>query len=146
MQVVCGSCHSYSGHLFEVLGADLGIFDGMTMKEKFCEELLSACEGQLKFPRYSGNTDYCPKHVGGTKDRFWSYPYTEREYDRSIPSIVLKSYEVYVSNAEHSCWISKLREVRFVVPCGQSQCHIKCSRWINYSNIPHNIRQTSSIR
>lgn len=70
-------CHSYSGHLYERLGAELGALDGMTMKSDFCEELVTACEGQLVFPTYDGE-DYCTKHTGGGDDQFWSYPYTER--------------------------------------------------------------------
>lgn len=80
MQVSCGSCHSYSGHLFEKMGEELGIFDGMTMKRDFCDELVLACEGQMEFRVYDDGMDYCTKHVNGTTDRFWSFPYTEREY------------------------------------------------------------------
>lgn len=78
-QVVCGQCHSYSGHLYEVLGAELGVEDGMTMKSDFCEELVGACAGQIDFPAYDG-TSYCDKHTGGGNDLFWSYPYTECEF------------------------------------------------------------------
>lgn len=74
----CGQCHSYSAHLYELLGAELGLPDGMTMKSEFCEELVAACTGQIPFPDYDG-VDYCTKHVGGDSDLFWSYPYTERE-------------------------------------------------------------------
>ncbi|CAM9121681.1 unnamed protein product, partial [Hapterophycus canaliculatus] len=77
-QVVCGVCHSYSGHLYEQLGAELGILDGMTMKSLFCEELVDACSGQVTFPTYDGGEDYCEKHTGGGDDFFWSYPYEER--------------------------------------------------------------------
>lgn len=79
-QVVCGVCHSYSGHLYEQLGAELGILDGMTMKSAFCEELVDACSGQITFPTYDGGEDYCEKHTGGGDDFFWSYPYEERTY------------------------------------------------------------------
>lgn len=70
-------CHSYSGHLYEVLGAELGAVDGMTMKSDFCEEVVSACAGQIVFPTYDNGEDYCTKHTGGGDDLFWSYPYTE---------------------------------------------------------------------
>lgn len=75
-QVVCGVCHSYSAHLYEILGAELGGTDGMTMKNSFCNELIAACEGQIDFPSYDG-LDYCDKHTGGGDDKYWSYPYTE---------------------------------------------------------------------
>eukprot|EP00903_Cladosiphon_okamuranus_P010393 g9831.t1 len=77
-QVVCGQCHSYSGHLYEVLGSELGVEDGMTMKSSFCEELVAACDGQIVFPTYDGES-YCDKHTGGGDDMFWSYPYEEPE-------------------------------------------------------------------
>lgn len=69
-------CHSYSGHLYEVLGAELGALDGLTMTNDFCDELTTACDGQITFPTYDGD-DYCTKHTGGTTDQFWSYPYIE---------------------------------------------------------------------
>ncbi|CAM9165509.1 unnamed protein product [Scytosiphon promiscuus] len=78
-EVVCGICHSYSGHLYEQLGAELGILDGMTMKSAFCEELVDACSGQVTFPTYDDGEDYCEKHTGGGDDFFWSYPYDEPE-------------------------------------------------------------------
>lgn len=78
-QVVCGVCHSFSGHLFERLGGELGIVDGMTMKNDFCEELVDACQGQIPFPSYENGDDYCEKHTGGATDKYWSFPYMERE-------------------------------------------------------------------
>lgn len=75
MQVVCGVCHSYSAHLYEVLGAELGGTDGMTMKSSFCNDYVSACEDQIVF-----SADYCEVHTGGGDDLYWSYPYVEREY------------------------------------------------------------------
>ena len=79
-QVVCGVCHSYSAHLYERLGAELGALDGMTMKQEFCDELVDACADEIPgiSRTYDGLT-YCEKHVGDTGDQFWSYPYTERE-------------------------------------------------------------------
>ncbi len=77
-QVVCGVCHSYSGHLYERLGDELGGLDGMTMKNDFCQELVSACEAFITFPTYDGE-DYCTKHTGGGDDQYWSYPYEECE-------------------------------------------------------------------
>lgn len=77
-QVVCGVCHSFSGHLYERLGAELGPTDGMTMKKEFCDGFVEACDGQIIFPTYDGE-DYCTKHQGGGDDYFWSYPYTDRE-------------------------------------------------------------------
>ncbi|CAM9581883.1 unnamed protein product, partial [Ectocarpus sp. 8 AP-2014] len=72
-QVVCGRCHSYSAHLYEYLAAELGLLDGMTMKSDFCNELVTACAGQIDFPTYDGGSvDYCTKHTGGGDDFFWS--------------------------------------------------------------------------
>lgn len=71
-------CHSYSSHLYEVLGSELGANDGMTMKVSFCNDLVTACAGQLAFPSYDGQ-GFCDKHTGGGDDLFWSYPYVERE-------------------------------------------------------------------
>ncbi|CBJ28225.1 glucose sorbosone dehydrogenase [Ectocarpus siliculosus] len=77
-EVVCGRCHSFSAHLYENLAPELGLLDGMTMKSDFCNELLTACGGQINFPTYDNNTvDYCTKHTGGGDDFFWSYPYEE---------------------------------------------------------------------
>ena len=82
-QVLCGQCHSYSGHLFEKIGAELGPWDGMTMKREFCDELVDECDGQIDFggpAEYDGQS-FCDKHVGGIdgEDQFWSFPYTDRE-------------------------------------------------------------------
>jgi len=79
--VVCGVCHSYSGHLYERLGDELTSLDGLTMKNDFCQELVSECEGQITFPTYGedGEIDYCTKHTGGGDDMYWSYPYEECE-------------------------------------------------------------------
>ncbi|CAN0049121.1 unnamed protein product, partial [Ectocarpus sp. 6 AP-2014] len=75
-QVVCGRCHSFSAHLYEYLAPELGLLDGMTMKSAFCDELVTACDGQIDFPTYdSGTVDYCTKHTGGGEDLYWSYPY-----------------------------------------------------------------------
>eukprot|EP00903_Cladosiphon_okamuranus_P010392 g9830.t1 len=81
MQVQCGQCHSYSGHLFADLGSELGVEDGMTMKSDFCEALVDACAGEIDFPTYDGGgTTYCEKHTGDQdEDFFWSYPYVEAE-------------------------------------------------------------------
>eukprot|EP00903_Cladosiphon_okamuranus_P006180 g6077.t1 len=80
-QVECGQCHSYSGHLFENLGGELGVEDGMTMKSDFCEALVKACSGEIDFRTYDGGgTTYCEKHTGDQlQDFFWSYPYVEPE-------------------------------------------------------------------
>ena len=83
VQLVCTQCHSFSNHLFEVLGAQFGPFEGMTLKQEFCEALLSACDGQIAFPgEMEYGVSYCEKHVGVDGDKFWSYPYTDREYSR----------------------------------------------------------------
>eukprot|EP00903_Cladosiphon_okamuranus_P010019 g9501.t1 len=79
-QVLCGQCHSFSAHLFELIGADFGAWDGMTMKQDFCDALIDACGDEIPFggpAEYDGLT-YCEQHVGtsGT-DSFWSYPYTD---------------------------------------------------------------------
>lgn len=82
-QVVCGVCHSYSAHLYERLGSELGGVDGMTMTDSFCQELVKECEDEISFSTYDG-LSYCEKHVGDDGDQFWSYPYTERERDISV--------------------------------------------------------------
>lgn len=43
----------------------------MTMKSSFCEDLVDACEGQIDFKSYDGDS-YCEKHVDD--DTLWSYP------------------------------------------------------------------------
>lgn len=66
IQVICGVCHPYSGHLYEKLGA----VDGLTMTIDFCDEYVEACEGQIAF-----SDDYCEIHtLGGETDAYWSYP------------------------------------------------------------------------
>eukprot|EP00752_Nemacystus_decipiens_P013406 g11871.t1 len=79
-QVVCGQCHSFSAHLFEQLGAELGPWDGMSMKQDFCDALIDACGDEIAFggPAEYDGLSYCEKHVGtsGT-DLFWSYPYVD---------------------------------------------------------------------
>lgn len=82
MQLVCIQCHSFSNHLFERLGVEFGPFDGMNLKQDFCEALVLACDNQIAFGgpmEYEGLT-YCEQHVGVDGDMFWSYPYTDREY------------------------------------------------------------------
>lgn len=79
LQVICGVCGSYSGHLYERLAQTLGDEDGLTMKADFCEAFTSACDGQIDFPDYDG-VGYCTMHTGGSDDLFWSYPYEESEY------------------------------------------------------------------
>lgn len=85
-QVACGKCHSYSGHLYQRLGPTLGTWDGLTMKSDFCEEVVEKCDGQfgLSDLDYADGKDYCETHVGGNTDQFWSFPYTEREYELFI--------------------------------------------------------------
>lgn len=77
-QVVCGVCNSYSAHLYERLGSELGGEDGMTMKAQFCADYVAACQGEIVFPTYGGQ-DYCTKHEGTftppAEGEFWSYPY-----------------------------------------------------------------------
>ncbi len=80
---MCAQCHSFSAHLFEKLGSELGPWDGMTLKNDFCNALVTECTGQIAFgglTEYDGQT-YCEKHVGGVggADQFWSYPYVDRE-------------------------------------------------------------------
>lgn len=72
-------CHSFSGHLYENLGEELGPWDGMTMKRDFCTKFTSACSGEIDFPDYDdGSVSYCDRHVGSVDggDRYWSYPYS----------------------------------------------------------------------
>ena len=74
---MCGKFHSFSAHLFEKNGAELGPWDGMMMTLEFCDDLTKECAGQIDFPTYDGES-YCDKHTGGgTKSQFWSYPYSE---------------------------------------------------------------------
>lgn len=75
-QVLCGQCHSYSAHLFDRLGAELGLWDGMTMTRDFCDELIDKCGNEIDFggPAEYGGLSYCAKHVG--TDQFWAYPYS----------------------------------------------------------------------
>lgn len=58
------------------------------MKNSFCEELVSACEGQIDFPTYDGQS-YCEKHtLGSSSDAYWSYPLDPEgrpQHDRSDP-------------------------------------------------------------
>ncbi|CAM9766653.1 unnamed protein product, partial [Scytosiphon promiscuus] len=75
-QVVWGKCHSFSAHLFEKLGAELGPWDGMTMTNAFCTDLTTKCADELSFPSYEG-VSYCDKHTGGDTDQFWAFPYVE---------------------------------------------------------------------
>lgn len=93
-KVVCGPCHSFSGHLFERLGSELGARDGMTTKSGFCAEFVDACEGQIEFPAYDGES-YCDKHVGGSSDMTWSYPIDENGERVSFASAVLVLYLVF---------------------------------------------------
>ena len=72
--MLCGVCGSYSGHLYERLAGDLGTENGLSMKNEFCTELTTACDGQIDFPDYA-EVDYCTMHTGGGDDLFWSYPY-----------------------------------------------------------------------
>lgn len=84
-QVVCGTCHSFSAHLYEKLGAELGPWDGMTMTRDFCTKFTEVCSKEMDgydtidFPDYDGGVSYCDKHVGNSKgaDNYWSFPYTE---------------------------------------------------------------------
>ena len=80
-QLVCGQCHSYSGHLYGRLIGELGVIDGLSMTKDFCNGLVDSCTGQgnIVFPTYDG-LSYCEKHTGTqSDDLFWSYPYTEGE-------------------------------------------------------------------
>lgn len=78
VQVACGPCSSYAGHLYERLGSELGVADGMTLKSDFCNKMVDACGGDagIDFPTY-GDQTYCQKHVGGDDDQLWSYPIDE---------------------------------------------------------------------
>ena len=78
IQLLCGVCGSYSGHLYERLAGDLGSDDGLTMKSEFCTGLTTACDSQITFPDYDGE-DYCTMHTGGGDDLWWSYPYERSE-------------------------------------------------------------------
>lgn len=81
---MCGTCHSFSAHLYEKLGAELGPWDGMTMTRGFCTKFQEECSKKvdgydtIDFPDYPGGVSYCDKHVGNDKgDNYWSFPYTE---------------------------------------------------------------------
>lgn len=80
-QLLCTQCHSFSAHLFEQLGNELGPFDGMTLKQEYCDALIDACDGQIAFGGQAEyGESYCDKHVGGGDDLYWSYPYTDRKW------------------------------------------------------------------
>eukprot|EP00752_Nemacystus_decipiens_P008218 g7348.t1 len=77
-QLVCIQCHSFSAHLFERLGSEFGLFDGMNLKQDFCEALLLACDNQIVFGGQAEyGMSYCQQHVGLDGDNYWSYPYTD---------------------------------------------------------------------
>ena len=81
-QAICAVCGSFSGHLYDILAAELGTEDGLTMKIDFCEALTTACDGQIDFPDYDG-VGYCMMHTGvqeEEEDLYWSYPYNGSEY------------------------------------------------------------------
>lgn len=61
----------------------------MTMKSSFCSELVEACEGQIVFPVYDDGDTYCEKHVGGSSDKYWSYPY-EGEKEPTGPHLLME--------------------------------------------------------
>lgn len=50
------------------------------MTQDFCSGFVDACSGQIDFPEENGQ-DYCTKHTGGGDDLYWSFPYTQREYN-----------------------------------------------------------------
>ena len=102
-------CHSYSAHLYERLGAELGALDGMTMKQDFCDELVEECADEIPgiARTYAGGLSYCEKHVGSTGDQFWSYPYTERESNRPRSNRFLQEYRN----------VSRPRSNRYLVDC-----------------------------
>lgn len=78
--MLCGVCGTYSGHLYERLVDEFGTENGLTMKNEFCTNLITACDGQIDFPDYDG-VGYCTIHAGGGEtDLFWSYPYEDGEY------------------------------------------------------------------
>lgn len=72
-QVACGPCSAYAGHLYERIGPELGVSDGMTMKTDFCNDLVSTCS-EIDFPTYENGMSYCDKHVDNEGDVLWSYP------------------------------------------------------------------------
>eukprot|EP00752_Nemacystus_decipiens_P007896 g7055.t1 len=76
---MCIQCHSFSNHLFERLGPEFGLLDGMNLKQDFCEALVSACGNQIDFggPEEYDGLSYCEQHAGLDGDEFWSYPYTD---------------------------------------------------------------------
>lgn len=45
----------------------------MTMKSEFCEEYVEACDGEIEFQTYDGQS-FCEKHVGTDGEQLWSYP------------------------------------------------------------------------
>ncbi|CAB1115398.1 unnamed protein product [Ectocarpus sp. CCAP 1310/34] len=60
---MCGTCHPWSGHLFERLDT------AMTLTQEFCSEFYGECATQLGLP-----ADYCVVHAGPEGDQYWSYP------------------------------------------------------------------------
>ncbi|CAM9927960.1 unnamed protein product, partial [Ectocarpus sp. 4 AP-2014] len=63
LEVMCGTCHPWSGHLFERLDT------AMTLKQDFCTKFYGECATQLGLP-----ADYCEVHAGPEGDQYWSYP------------------------------------------------------------------------
>lgn len=113
-EVVCGPCHSYSAHLYEKLGKELGSDDGMTMRNDFCQELVKTCASQVEFKTYGGES-YCEKHTGGGKDMYWSYPYTEPEifepgiselFDLDSGSLPESSIAMHMSPDSNWWWVA----------------------------------------
>lgn len=103
---MCGKCHSFSGHLFERLGKELGPWDGLTMTREFCEELVKQCGADINFPTYDGGSlSYCDKHVGDV-DQYYAYPFKEGagrvEFDVEKPRMWLLSFS-FLSNYSQCC-------------------------------------------
>ncbi|CBJ29140.1 conserved unknown protein [Ectocarpus siliculosus] len=63
LEVMCGTCHPWSGHLFERLDT------AMTLTQEFCSQFYGECATQLGLP-----ADYCEVHAGPEGDQYWSYP------------------------------------------------------------------------
>ncbi|CAN0005800.1 unnamed protein product, partial [Ectocarpus sp. 4 AP-2014] len=63
LEVMCGTCHPWSGHLFERLDT------AMTLTQEFCSDFYGECATQLGLP-----ADYCEVHAGPEGDQYWSYP------------------------------------------------------------------------
>lgn len=104
VQVACGICHPWSGHLFERLA------NAMTLTIDFCDEFYSECSTQLGLA-----PTYCDVHTGGgDEDAFYAYPYVvDGESERHLHARVCVIYTHVASSAWLRCSKTYLRGAFF---------------------------------